>query len=95
MTGMHTLLRYGNTVDEVKDLECLSAGLPVLTAEIGAEGIDARLSDGLIVLPPDPEIFLRMICSLERDRSRLAELGAAASRWGDCVNKNQSSVLLG
>jgi glycosyltransferase involved in cell wall biosynthesis len=80
---------------KVKVLECLSAGLPVLTTEIGAEGIDATLSDGLIVLQPDPEIFLRMICSLDRDRSWLAELGAAASRWGDCVNKNQSSVLLG
>ncbi len=80
---------------KVKVLECLAAGLPVLTTEIGAEGIEATVSDGLLKLPPDPETFVRVICSLERDRPFLAKLGTAASDWADRVDKNQGSVLLG
>lgn len=80
---------------KVKVLECLAAGLPVLTTEIGSEGIEADASAGLRTLPPDPERFAGAVTELAADRERLARLGIAAADWGDRYHQDHRSVLLG
>jgi hypothetical protein len=80
---------------KVKVLECLAAGLPVLTTAIGSEGIEAKEDDGLLTLPEDPEEFVSAVNRLASDRSRLANLGIAAARWGERYYKDHRSILLG
>lgn len=80
---------------KVKVLECLAAGLPVLTTAIGSEGIEAGSEDGLFTLPSDPDAFGRAVSDLDDQRIRLEQLGAAAVRWGERYNQDHRSVLLG
>lgn len=79
---------------KVKVLECLAAGLPVLTTEIGSEGIEADAAEGLRTLPPDPEGFARAVAELSADRERLAGLAAAATAWGERFRQDHRAVLL-
>jgi glycosyltransferase involved in cell wall biosynthesis len=79
---------------KVKVLECLADGLPVLTTEIGSEGIEATTNDGLRTLPPDAESFARAVAGLSADRERLAQLAAAATAWGERFQQDHRSVLL-
>lgn len=79
---------------KVKVLECLAAGLPVLTTEIGSEGIEADASDGLYTLPPEATTFANLIISLAEDRIRVARLGLAAAQWGHRCNQDHHSILL-
>jgi len=80
---------------KVKVLECLAAGLPVLTTAIGSEGIEAGADEGLSTLPPEPGAFARAIADLDIDRAQLARLGMAAADWGDRYHQDHRSVLLG
>jgi glycosyltransferase involved in cell wall biosynthesis len=79
---------------KVKVLECLAAGLPVLTTEIGSEGIEADAAEGLRTLPPDPQSFARAVAELSADRERLAGLAAAATAWGERFRQDHRAVLL-
>ncbi len=78
---------------KVKVLECLSAGLPVLTTAIGSEGIEAREDQGLLTLPENPDAFVSMINQLAADRSNLARLGLSALEWGRGYQKDSRSTL--
>ncbi len=80
---------------KVKVLECLAAGLPVLTTEIGSEGIEAGADEGLSTLPAEPRAFADAIAALGADRAQLAQLGVAAADWGDRYHQDHRSVLLG
>lgn len=79
---------------KVKVLECLAAGLPVLTTSIGAEGIEAQEADGLISLDPQPGQFAQLITELDQDRTRLANLGEGALAWGRRQNRDLQSLLV-
>jgi glycosyltransferase involved in cell wall biosynthesis len=78
---------------KVKVLECLAAGLPVLTTEIGAEGIDANSSNGLFILPDKAETFCDCITDLVKDRVKLADLSRATLSWGQNLKADYKDVL--
>ncbi len=79
---------------KVKVLECLAAGLPVITTEIGAEGINATSDDGLLVQPSDASVFVRALVDLYRDHDRMSKLRNAALTWGERQQRDQRSILL-
>jgi polysaccharide biosynthesis protein PslH len=74
-------LRRGAGI-KVKVLECLAAGIPVLTTEIGAEGIPATAADGLRVAEPDVTTWIDEITSLWTKPGLLKGLSEGALRWG-------------
>lgn len=80
---------------KVKVLECLAAGLPTLTTEIGAEGIEAGVEDGLITLESIPDQFVESIRECSANRERLAQLAEAAAAWGNRYHRDYRSVLVG
>jgi len=71
-------LRAGMGI-KTKTLELLAMGLPVVTTAVGAEGIDAQPSDGLIVA--DEAGIAEEVAALLDDPARAADLGAAARRY--------------
>lgn len=72
-------LRIGAGV-KLKVLECLSQGLPVVATNVGAEGIDAKECDGLIVA--DNVVTFADICiSLMNDPGKCKHLGRNARDW--------------
>lgn len=79
---------------KVKVLECLAAGLPVVTTEIGAEGIHAGAEDGLMVLPAKPEAFAEEVRLLASDAPRVTALSRAAQTWARRELRVDPSVLL-
>ncbi len=68
---------------KVKVLECLAAGLPVVTTPVGAEGIEASPEEGLIVADPEPGAFAAAIVGLLREETRLRGLGERARKWAE------------
>jgi len=66
---------------KVKVLECLAAGLPVLTTAVGAEGVEAAEEDGLYVLPSDPEAFVAAALRLAGSPEEYQAAVEGASRW--------------
>jgi len=69
-------LRFGAGV-KAKTLECMSAGLPVVTTSVGAEGIDEGSCAGLLVSDSAEEIAAKAVALLSnpeeaRDRGMLA-----------------------
>ncbi len=79
---------------KVKVLECLAAGLPVLTTTIGAEGISAGADDGLIVLPPRPGEFVAQIERLASNDAERKRLSEGALRWGQRQSEDHRSILM-
>ena len=79
---------------KVKVLECLAAGLPVLTTGIGSEGISATPDDGLKVLAPEAVEFARSIAQLAEDRARLQRVAEAADAWGQRQGRDYRRVLV-
>ena len=79
---------------KVKVLECLAAGLPVVTTEVGAEGIEANAGDGLLVLPADATRFAAKAVEILSDQALCARLGEGAYRWGKRQSRDQCSAFL-
>lgn len=80
---------------KIKVLECLAAGLPVLTTAVGAEGILAGPDGGLIVLHPDAELFARTVVELLNSPEQLYRLGRAAAQWvRNNVRNDKESFLM-
>ncbi len=80
---------------KVKVLECLAAGIPVLTTEIGAEGIAAEASDGLVVLPPRVEAFVQALQRWTTAPAELARLTRAAREWAAREGQAAPAMLFG
>ena len=64
---------------KVKVLECMSAGLPVITTPIGAEGLPWGRNDGLFVLDASPSAYSELIIFLLKDQELLRRLQKRAS----------------
>lgn len=79
---------------KVKVLECLAAGLPVLTGSVGAEGIQADESDGLLVREPDPEVYAATLTGFWSTPATLEKLSRGALAWGDRLPDGDRNVLL-
>lgn len=78
---------------KVKVIECLAAGLPVITTPVGSEGIEATEQDGLSVLAGDPQSFSERILSLARDPQRWEAESRAAVAWGQNLDGGSREVL--
>jgi polysaccharide biosynthesis protein PslH len=72
-------LRLGAGV-KIKVIEALARGIPVVATPVGAEGIPAIESEGLIVAPDSASIAQRIIALLS-DRRACLRLGQAAHQW--------------
>lgn len=79
---------------KVKVLECLAAGLPVVTTPVGAEGIEAGPEEGLLVVEPDPNVFAQAVLSLLSAPKELTRLGENAARWAATGIAHQPQVIL-
>lgn len=79
---------------KVKVLECLAAGLPVLTGSIGAEGILANESDGLVIIEPDPEDYASSLAAWWQNNARLQTLSQGALSWGQRLASGNHSVFI-
>ena len=69
-------LRVGGGT-RIKILESMAAGVPVVATRVGAEGIDAKDGES-IVLADEPAAMAGAIAGLARDGSRARRLAAAA-----------------
>ncbi len=79
---------------KIKVLECLAAGLPVLTTSIGAEGIIAVEADGLTVLEADPETYATRLVDWWQTNSRIEQLSDSALQWSRSLPPLNRSILL-
>ncbi|MEI9981086.1 MAG: glycosyltransferase family 4 protein [Edaphobacter sp.] len=66
-------LRLGAGI-KVKTLECMAAAMPVVTTEVGAEGIDARVGKDLLVAN-DAEGIAEKAILLLRDKASAQKIG--------------------
>jgi glycosyltransferase involved in cell wall biosynthesis len=78
---------------KVKVLECLASGMPTLVTPVGAEGVVADQSDGLMILPEDPKPWIAEICRLVGQRSQLQTMGCGALAWADKQQSDHRSVI--
>lgn len=79
---------------KVKILECLAAGLPCITTDIGVEGVEASADDGLLVAESKAESFAQLIADLDADRGRLADLAQKALNWGKRQQLDHREMML-
>jgi glycosyltransferase involved in cell wall biosynthesis len=79
---------------KVKVLECLAAGLPVLTTPMGAEGIGATAEDGLLVLDDEPNSFAQQIRRIAAEPELLSRLSRSAAQWGLRQDNDHRALLL-
>ena len=70
-------LRVGGGT-RIKILEAMAAGVPVVATRVGAEGIEARDGES-ILLADEPGAMARAIADLARDPSRGRAVAAKAS----------------
>jgi len=90
-------LRFGSGT-RIKILEACAAGKAIVSTSVGAEGLD--LKDGeQIVLADDPAEFTRSVISLLRDRSRRDAMGKSArtvvvERYGHPSLKKKLNEML-
>lgn len=85
-------LQFGGGV-KIKVLECLSAGVPVVTTPVGAEGIPCSAEQGLIVGGTTDELA-RAVVDLLRQPERIASLSLAAASWARSYADTDGAVLL-
>jgi glycosyltransferase involved in cell wall biosynthesis len=78
---------------KVKVLECLAAGLPVLTGAIGAEGIVATAADGLAVQEPDPAAYAATVAGWWRTPGQLEARSRGALAWGERLAGGDRAAL--
>ena len=76
-------LRLGAGI-KVKTLECMDAGMPVVTTEVGAEGIDGT-NDVELMIRATREELAQAAVELLLDKDRARAVGAAGQRM---INKN-------
>jgi glycosyltransferase involved in cell wall biosynthesis len=88
-------LRMGGGV-KIKVLELLSAGVPVVTTPVGAEGIPCGPAEGLIVTADnDPENIAKAASLLlSRSPEQLMALSKAAAEWARRYAASGNAVLL-
>lgn len=84
-------LIYGAGI-KIKVLECLAAGLPVITNNIGAAGIPATKADGLLVCE-QPREFQNTIQYLMNTSNEIRRLSLAAAKWGRDFTQNNVEIL--
>jgi polysaccharide biosynthesis protein PslH len=77
---------------KVKVLECLVAGIPVITTEIGAEGINADSGDGLFISKSNEEM-VNMAVILLSDKRLLNRISKNAKEWGEKLIKSEKPLL--
>jgi glycosyltransferase involved in cell wall biosynthesis len=88
-------LRMGGGV-KIKVLELLSAGVPVVTTPVGAEGIPCGPAEGLIVTADsDPENIAKAASLLlSRSPEQLTALSNAAAQWARRYAASGNAALL-
>jgi len=79
---------------KVKVIECLAAGLPVLTNTIGSEGIAAGESDGLFVREPDARSYTATLRDWWRSEGRLETISWGAAVWGERFAQGADHLLV-
>ncbi len=67
---------FSGSGTNLKMLEFLAAGLPVVTTPVGARGLQIAGGEHAVVVPP--KYFLKALTDLLSDRRRLDKLGSAA-----------------
>jgi glycosyltransferase involved in cell wall biosynthesis len=72
-------LRFGSGV-KTKVVEAMAAGLPVVTTQVGAQGMEVTSGEQLIVVD-EPEDFAREVIALLRDSARAEEIGQAGRAY--------------
>lgn len=88
-------LRMGGGV-KVKVLELLGAGIPVITTQVGAEGIPCDAANGLIVAGPNADdIAQAALKILALPSEQILSLSMAASRWSEHYAATGNSAILG
>ena len=78
-------LRYGAGI-KVKVLECLAAGIPVLTSPVGAENIDASEQQGLYVCETNAD-YGTVLSKLLTDPEQYQRVSQAGIAWADQMKK--------
>ena len=88
-------LRMGGGV-KVKVLELLGAGVPVITTQVGAEGIPCDAANGLIVTGLDADdIAEAALRTLALPSEQLSNLSKAAVGWSERYADAGNSTILG
>jgi len=78
----------------IKLLEAMAAGIPVISTETGARGLTAEFRDGVIIVPDlDRKAFARNIAELAHSKSAREILGAAAHQSAMRWNRKQLDSL--
>ena len=79
---------------KVKVIECLAAGLPVLTNAIGSEGIAASELDGLFVREPVARTYAATLHDWWRSEGLLETISRSAVAWGGRFAQGADHLLV-
>jgi len=87
-------IRLGAGV-KVKVLECLGAGIPVVTTSVGAEGIPCGPDQGLFIVPDfSASNIAAKVAELLINRPYIEKLSKSASKWvREYANVNYEKIL--
>ncbi len=87
-------IRLGAGV-KIKVLECLGAGLPVVTTSVGAEGIPCGPDQGLFIVPEfSASNIAAKVAELLKNRTYIEQLSLTASKWvREYANVNYEKIL--
>jgi glycosyltransferase involved in cell wall biosynthesis len=84
------MIRFGSGL-KTKNVEALLMGVPVITSELGAEGLEDFLGEG-VYIARDPAEFARLVhsvharFSIDNERARLKEYAAVQFSPGNVYN---------
>jgi glycosyltransferase involved in cell wall biosynthesis len=80
---------------KIKTMESLAAGLPVVSTDVGSEGIDATEEEGLFTVPGNkPAQFLDAVLKLLNDPELCAVLGKKGAAWVRSYYRFEPEALL-